>query len=98
MHVGIYHTINDAQKWEQTTKSVMSKMESGTLPAGLKPVCFLPGTSQKFTFCVWQADSIDTVKKFIDRESGTSARNEYFEIDVKKAIGLPEVAVAAKRS
>ena len=94
MHVGIYHLINDTQKWEQTKQSVMSKIQAGTLPAGLKPVCFLPGTNQKTTFCVWEGDSVDAVKKFIDRETGAAARNEYFEVDTKNAIGLPEVAAA----
>ena len=92
MHIGIHHTINDAQKWEQTKQSVMSKIEGGTLPEGLKPVLFIPGTNHKVTFCVWEADSIDAVKKFIDRESGTAARNEYFEVDTKNAMGLTEAA------
>ena len=96
MHIGIHHSINDAQKWEQGTKSVISKIEGGTLPAGMKPVFFIPATNQKTTFCVWEADSIDTVKKFIDRETGTAARNEYFEVDTKNAMGLPEVAVGKK--
>ena len=96
MHVGIHHTINDAKKWEQGKKSVMSKIEGGGLPAGMKPVVFVPATNQKITFCVWEADSVDTVKKFIDREVGTAARNEYFEVDAKNAMGLPEVTVGKK--
>jgi hypothetical protein len=96
MHVGIYHTINDAKKWEQTLQSVKSKVEAGTLPAGVKPVCFIPATSQKTTFCVWEAESIDSVREFIDRESGTAARNDYFEVDTKNAMGLPEVAAGKK--
>jgi hypothetical protein len=96
MYIGIHHTINDPQKWEQGKKSVMSKIEGGTLPAGMKPVFFIPAANQKTTFCVWEADSLDTVKKLIDRETGTAARNEYFEVDTKNAMGLPEVAVGKK--
>ena len=92
MQVGIHHTINDAQKWEQTKQSVMSKIQGGTLPSGVKPVLYIPGTNRKVTFCVWEADSIDAVRKFIDGESGTAARNEYFEVDTKNAMGLPEAA------
>lgn len=89
MRIGIHHTINDAQKWEQTMKSVMGKIQEGTLPAGVKPVLAVPATSRKIMFCVWDADSIDTLKKFIDGESGAAARNEYFEVDNKSAMGLP---------
>lgn len=96
MYVGIHHHINDSEKWEQTKQSVMSKIEGGTLPAGMKPVFFIPATNQKTTFCVWEADSMDAVKQFIDRESGPAARNEYFEVDTKNAMGLPEVAVGKK--
>ena len=94
MQVGIHHTINDAKKWEQTKQSVMSKIQSGTLPRGLKPVLLIPGTNHKITFCVWEADSIESVRKFIDAESGSAARNEYFEVDTQNAMGLPEPAHA----
>jgi hypothetical protein len=95
MHVGIHHTINDEAKWKRTTESVMQKVEGNTLPKGLKPVLFLPATNQKVTFCLWEGDSIDAVRKFIDGESGNAARNEYFEVDTKNAIGLP-MATAGK--
>ena len=87
-----HHTINDAQKWEQGKQRVMSKVQAGTLPAGLKPLLIIPGTNQKNTFCLWEADSIDTLRKFIDGESGAAARNEYFQVDTKNAVGLPEAA------
>jgi hypothetical protein len=96
MYIGIHHTINDTKKWEQGKQNVMSKIEGGTLPAGMKPVFVIPAVNQMTTFCVWEADSLDTVKKFIDRETGAAARNEYFEVDTKNAMGLPEVAAGKK--
>jgi hypothetical protein len=96
MHIGIQHIVNDAQKWEQGKQSVMSKIEGDTLPAGMKPLLFIPAANQKTAICVWEADSIDTVKKFIEREMGTAARNEYFEVDTKNAIGLPDFVVGNK--
>jgi len=96
MFVGIQHTINDGKKWEQGVKNVMSKLEGGKLPAGAKPLLFIPATNQKVTVCVWEADSIDTVRKFIDLETGSAARNEYFQVDTEHAVGLPGVAVAHK--
>lgn len=96
MHIGIHHIINDAQKWEQGTQSVMSKVKGGTLPAGVKPVLFIPATNKKTTFCVWEGDSVDAVKKFVESETGTAARNEYFEVDTKNSLGLPEGVVAKK--
>jgi len=94
MQIGIHHAINDPQKWQQPVQSIKTKAESGTLPPGLRPLLAIPATNRKIMFCVWDADSIDTVKKFIDRETGPAARNEYFEVDTKNAIGLPEAAHA----
>ena len=91
MHVGILHTITDAQKWDQGTQNVMTKVKAGTVPGGLKPVFFIPATNKKTTFCMWEADSIDSVRKFVDQETSSGARNEYFEVDAKNSIGLPEV-------
>jgi hypothetical protein len=96
MLIGIHHAINDATKWEQGKQSLMSKMQAGTLPAGMKPVFVVPAKDQKVTFCLWEANSLDTVKKFIDRELGAAARNDYFEVDTKNAIGLPEVTAGKK--
>jgi hypothetical protein len=92
MHVGIKHTINDARKWDEGVQNVMKKVEGGKLPAGMKPVVFLPATNEKLTVCVWEADSVDTVKKVIDLETSGAAHNEYFEVNTEKALGLPGVA------
>ena len=91
MHIGIHHTINNAQSWDQNVKNIMNKVEKGTLPAGLKPVLFIPATNKKTTFCLWEGDSTNSVREFIDRETGDSARNEYFEVDTKNTVGLPAV-------
>jgi hypothetical protein len=96
MHVGIQHTINDAQKWEQNTQKLMTKVNAGDIPAGMKPLLFIPATNKKTTVCVWEGDSVDSVRKFVDSETGTAARNEYFEVDTKNAVGLPELAVGKK--
>ena len=39
--------------------------------------------------CVWEAESIDVVKEFLDRTFGDFSRNDYFEVNTASAIGLP---------
>ena len=96
MHIGIHHTIKDAHKWDQGMQNIMGKIEGKTVPAGLKPVLFVPSTNHKTAFCVWEGESIDTVKKFVDRETSAGARNDYFEVESKNAIGLPQLAMGHK--
>lgn len=89
MHVSVHHTITDTQKWEQITRNMKTAVEQGKLPQGLKGLMYLPGTDGRKADCLWEAQSLDALKNFLDRETGTAARNEYFQINSAAAFGLP---------
>ena len=89
MYIAINHTITDSQKWDQTTQNIMGMMQQGRLPAGLKPLMYLPSVDGRRANCLWEANSVDDLKNFVDRESGTSAKNEYMAIKAEAAVGLP---------
>ena len=40
--------------------------------------------------CLWEADSIDTLRDCLDALVGDAAENTYFEVDAGVAVGLPE--------
>ncbi len=88
MHICVHHKITDPQKWGQTTKNIMAMSEQGRLPQGLKGLMFLPGVNGRQADCVWEATSLEALKSFLDRETGSGAKNEYFQIDDAKAFGL----------
>jgi DNA polymerase/3'-5' exonuclease PolX len=89
MHVSVHHIITDPQKWEQVTKNMMAMVEQGRVPQGLKELMYLPGADGRKADCVWEAQSVDTLKNFLDREIGTAARNDYVQINTAAAFGLP---------
>ena len=89
MIVGINHSITDPRKWEEATNQVGPMVEEGRLPKGLKALLFLPGTDSRRADCVWEADSLENLKRFIDPLTLSAAKNEYFQIDVEHAFGLP---------
>jgi hypothetical protein len=89
MHVSVHHIISDPQRWEQVTKNITALVEQGRLPQGLKALMYLPGTDGRKADCVWEAQSLDTLKNFLDREIGSAARNDYFQINTEAAFGLP---------
>jgi DNA polymerase/3'-5' exonuclease PolX len=89
MHVSIHHVITDTQKWEQVTKNMMAAVEQGRLPQGLKPLMYLPSADGRKADCLWEAESLEKLRSFLDREIGTSARNDYFQINTAAAFGLP---------
>jgi hypothetical protein len=45
--------------------------------------------------CIWEADSIDTVRGFVDTLVGDASENTYFEVDAGFALGLPERTAAS---
>ena len=89
MHVSVHHIITDPQKWEQVTKKMTAAVEQGRLSQGLKALMYLPGADSRKADCVWEAQSLDALKNFLDREIGTAARNDYFQINTAAAFGLP---------
>ncbi len=89
MHVSVHHIITDPQKWEQVTRNMTSMVEQGRLPQGLKGLMYLPATDGRKADCLWEAQSVAALKDFLDREIGTAARNEYFQINTQAAFGLP---------
>ena len=97
MHVVIRHYVSDPLKWDRSTKNIMAMIEQHRLPTGMKPLEFLPSVDGRNADCVWEADSLGALQKFIERETA-GARNEYFEVKEEAAVGLPkseELAAAA---
>ena len=89
MHAVIHHTIDDSAKWEQSSQRIMSMIEQHRLPKGLKPLEYLPSLDGRKAVCVWEAESLNTLRDFVERET-SGARNDYFEVKVSDAIGLPK--------
>ena len=89
MHVVIRHYVSDRMKWDRSTKNIMSMIEQQRLPTGMKPLEYLPSVDGRNADCVWEAESLGALQKFIERET-TGARNEYFEVKEEAAIGLPK--------
>lgn len=67
----------------------MASMQRGQLPAGLKGLMYLPSQDGRQAECLWEADSLDHLKSFMDRETGQAAKNEYFTVNETAAVGLP---------
>ena len=81
--------ITNPQKWEQVSKNIMAIVEQGRQPPGLKGLMYLPGADGRKADCVWETPSLDTLRSFLDRETGSAARNDYFQINTQAAFGLP---------
>jgi hypothetical protein len=45
--------------------------------------------------CLWEADSVENLRNYMDGLTGESAENTYFEVDEEISMGLPEAARAS---
>ncbi len=93
MIVGIFHNITEPQKfWDVATK-LDAVIKEGRLPNGIKALTFAPSTDGRKAFCMWEADSLSSLRSFLEPYTGSVARNEYFEVDAQKAENLPQELV-----
>lgn len=80
------HTIVDLEFW--------TIARSMTIPEHLELHQIMPSSSQTRAVCLWQADSVDAVRDFIEPAVGHISRNGYFAVEAAHAVGLPTSAAA----
>jgi hypothetical protein len=84
MYILVQHTISDpATAWPRAQAAL------GSMPADLKLHLSIPTPDGRTAVCVWEADSITSLKKYLDPTLGPSAHNTYFEVVNKEGVALP---------
>jgi hypothetical protein len=87
MYVAVVHKVKDPQ-------ALLSRGEGlgdpSNAPAGVTPRQFCPSKDLSVATCVWEADSVDVVRDYVDGTLGDSSEQSYFEINTEYAQGLPE--------
>ena len=82
MFIVAKHRISDpAQFW--------GLAQTAQLPAGVTLHTSFPNAGGTEAVCLWEADSVDTVRQLIDGLAGSISQNEFFAVDVENAVGLP---------
>jgi hypothetical protein len=89
MYVAIVHQVKDAQAFLSRGERLD---DPSNAPPGVVPRQFCPSTDLTTATCVWEADSLDAARDYVDSTLGDSSENTYFEINTEYALGLPEPA------
>lgn len=87
MYVVVNHTISDASRFWATAQSA-----TADLPAGLKVIHTFPSPDGHRAVCVWEADSVDAVRRFLDPTTSGMAHNDYLEAPNKEGLAMPTLA------
>jgi hypothetical protein len=90
MQVVVRHRITDPDKFF----SMNAEDVAGGAPAGLQLRQFFPSQDHSAAVCLWEADSIQTLRDYVDPATGDASENAYFEVERQRAMGLPETAAA----
>ena len=65
------------------------------LPDGTSLPTVAPSEDGTKAVCVWEADSVDSIRNFVDPATEGIATNEYFQANEQYSMGLPTHAGAA---
>ena len=90
MHVVVHHRITDPDKFF----SMNAQEVAGGGPPGVQGRQFFPATDRSVAACLWEADSVDSLRDYLDPATRGVSENSYFEVDEDRAMGLPEAAAA----
>ncbi|MEO7370815.1 MAG: hypothetical protein ABIZ69_08135 [Ilumatobacteraceae bacterium] len=78
MFVTVLHHIHDPHGFEAAEQKAL---EAG-LPAGVALPIHAATTDHSFGVCIWEGESLESVRDLVEGVSGAYARNEYFEMNV----------------
>ena len=72
-------------------------VEEGGLPA-VRGHRFYPSRDHKVAVCLWETDSLQALRDYLDPLMDGVLENTYFEVDDEHALGLPRAPAGAATS
>lgn len=85
MHIVAIHQISNPETF-------WGAAEGLNLPEGTTLHSAIPNEEGTRAVCVWESDSVDTVRDFVDGNVGHVSNNEFFAVNEQNAVGLPGTA------
>jgi len=89
MLVIAHHNISDPESFWSAAEEVTKN-----LPGNLKLHGVYPSMDTKTGTCLWEAESVQEVQQFLDKNAGQYAKNFCYEVNAEKSIGLPSIQLA----
>jgi hypothetical protein len=82
----VHHTVTDEDTAFARGQNLLA--ETGA-PPGVRVRQFYPSRDKADVFCLWEGNSLEDVRDYVDATMGDSSRQAYFEVDADVARGLP---------
>jgi hypothetical protein len=84
-----HHNISKPEEFWKAAKEVTQQ-----LPANLKLHGVYPSKDTKSGTCLWEANTVQEVQQFLDKNAGKFAKNFCYEVNVKESMGLPQIKLS----
>ena len=81
--------VHRCQPHDLQSREVLGPREDHARPAALKLHSVFPSTDGARGTCLWEAQSVDAVKQFVETLTSAFSRNEYMVVEAANAMGLP---------
>jgi hypothetical protein len=82
VYVSVIHRIADPEVF-------WGRVQATDIPAGIALHGALPNEEGTKATCLWEADSLETVRSLVEETVGEVSDNEYFAVAEERAQGLP---------
>lgn len=94
MYVVVEHEIKDPEAAFSRGERLI---QGDGAPPGVRVLQFLPSRDRSAVSCLWEADSVEAVREYVDSTLGEASENACFEVDADLAFsarphGLQEAA------
>jgi hypothetical protein len=89
MFIAVHHTITDPETAFARGQNLLA---GNGAPPSVRVREFYPSRDKADVFCLWEGESLEEVRDYVDSTLGDSSRNVYFEVDADIARGLPQLA------
>lgn len=84
MYVVCTHTVRDPKEfWDRAARAVPN------LPEGIRIHSIFPNADGSVGVCLWEGESLEHVRAFVDGATSDVAHNDYFAVQAENARGLP---------
>jgi hypothetical protein len=91
VYVGVHHRIKDA---DAAFSRGQALLQGDDAPPGVQLREFYPSQDRTAATCLWEGDSLESVREYVDSTLSDAAENTYFEVDAEQSVGLPRPAAA----
>lgn len=93
MYVLVIHNVSDRQNFFDAAAKA-----TPLIPEHLKLHLTVPARDGAKAVCIWEAESIASVRDYLEPALGAYARNDYFEAENREGVAMPSQMAAAMQA